>query len=374
MLRFLHLFKRQLKALTLLIGITFAFSLAVIGCSSTNNSYYDASKKHHSVEGFINNYPPNPAYQRPETGFIDSWISRIRNWTTDSTAPAPLRALEPVQADLQFILANTDQPSLTWIGHASFLLQSGSGLNILTDPIFEDHASPVPFAGPIRVQRPGLAIAELPHIDAILISHSHYDHLSLDSLKALYAQKGGPPTLFVPLGIDRWLAKNVTDGDTRHIVTMDWWDKATIKDTEIHLLPVQHWSSRTLWDRNETLWGAFAVRRPGFSFFFSGDLGYSKDIADIAARFDGFDLAAIGIGAYQPIWYRSGHVSPEEAVRIHQELKVKQSIGMHWGTFPMGKERLDQPAEDLARAKKAQGLSDQEFIVLRHGETFRVAP
>jgi len=138
-LRFSHLFKRHPRNLATSIGITFVFSLAVIGCSTTN-SYYDASKKHHSVEGFINNYPSNPAYQRPETGFIDSWTSRLRNWTTDNTSQAPLRALDPVQADLQFIQANTDQPSLTWIGHASFLLQSGSGLNILTDPIFEDRA------------------------------------------------------------------------------------------------------------------------------------------------------------------------------------------------------------------------------------------
>ncbi|MGB6055685.1 MAG: MBL fold metallo-hydrolase [Burkholderiaceae bacterium] len=95
-------------------------------------------------------------------------------------------------------------------------------MNILTDPVFEDHASPVPFAGPKRIQRPGLAITELPHIDAILISHSHYDHLSLDSLKAIYSQKSGAPLLFVPLGIDRWLARHITDGDTRHIVKMDW--------------------------------------------------------------------------------------------------------------------------------------------------------
>lgn len=352
------------------IGIIFAFSSLVVGCSTTN-PYFDPSKQHHTAEGFVNNYAPNPAYKRPEIGFIESWTSRIRNWTTDNPSRAPLRPLDPVQPDLQFIHANKSEPALTWIGHASFLLQTGSGLNILTDPIFEDRASPLPFAGPRRYQRPGLSIAELPHIDAILISHSHYDHLSLDSLKAIYAQKGGPPKLFVPLGIDRWLARNVTDGDTSHIVRLDWWDKATLNDMEIHLLPVHHWSSRTPWDRNEMLWGAFALRRPGFSFFFSGDLGYSKDITDIAARFGSFDLAAIGIGAYEPIWYRNSHVSPDEAVRIHRELKIKQSIGMHWGTFPMGQERLDQPIEDLARARKAQGLSDNDFIVLRHGETLR---
>jgi L-ascorbate metabolism protein UlaG (beta-lactamase superfamily) len=153
---------------------------------------------------------------------------------------------------------------------------------------------------------------------------------------------------------------------------MDWWDRANIKGTEIHLLPVQHWSSRTPWDRNETLWGAFAVRQPDFSFFFSGDLGYSQDISDIAARFKGFDLACIGIGAYQPLWYRNSHVTPQEAVQIHKDLGIKRSIGMHWGTFAMGEERLDQPLDDIEAARKKLGVKEDEFFVLKHGETFRV--
>lgn len=241
--------------------------------------------------------------------------------------------------------------------------------------MFEDRASPLSFAGPERLQPPGLALRELPHIDAILISHSHYDHLSLDSLRALYRQKGGAPMLLAPLGIDLWLAEHVTDGDRSRITRLDWWDKTSLRGLELQLLPVHHWSARGLVDRNETLWGAWAVTRPGFSFFFSGDLGYSKDILDIAARFPGgFDLAAIGIGAYQPVWYRNSHVSPDEAVRMHRELGVRRSIGMHWGTFPMGQERIDQAPRDLAIARQAQGVSEDAFRVLRIGETYRVPP
>jgi N-acyl-phosphatidylethanolamine-hydrolysing phospholipase D len=359
------------KLLMHAIGSAVACALLTASCSHVN-PYYDAAKRHHTPVGFTNNYAPNPAFARPETGVIESWISRIKNWTSPAPSRAPMQPLETVKADLGFIHANTGTPALTWIGHATFLLQTGSGLNILTDPVFEDRASPVPFAGPKRHQPPGIAIDQLPHIDAILLSHSHYDHLSLASLRALYAQKGGAPTLFAPLGVDLWLAKNITGGDTAHIVRLDWWDKAAFKDLEIHLLPVQHWSARTPWDRDRTLWGAFALRRPGFSFFFSGDLGYSRDIADIAARFDGFDLAAIGIGSYQPAWYRNSHVNPEEAVRIHKELRIKRSIAMHWGTFPTGQEGLDQPLEDLAAARKAHGLSEKDFTVLRHGETYRI--
>ncbi len=346
-------------------------ALLAAGCSHVN-PYYDASKPHHRQEGFANNYPSNPAYARPPQGFFASWAARIRNWSDDGSARLPLAPIPTVKPDLAFIHANKTEPALTWIGHASFLYQTGNGVNILFDPVFEDRASPLSFAGPKRQQPPGLALAELPRIDAVLISHSHYDHLSTDSLRALYQQAGGPPTFYVPLGIDLWLMENVTGGKREHIVRLDWWEKASLRGLELHLLPVHHWSARTPWDRNATLWGAWAVTRPGFNFFFSGDLGYSKDIQDIAARFEGgFDLAAIGIGAYQPVWYRNSHVSPDEAVRIHRELRVRRSVGMHWGTFPMGQERIDQAPRDLALARQAQGVADDAFFVLKIGETWR---
>jgi len=354
-------------------GAVLAASL-LAGCAQVN-PYHDAGKPHHRPEGFANNYPPNPAYQRPKVGFFAGWAGRIRNWTSDGSERLPLAPVPTVAADLGYIHANKTEPALTWIGHASFLLQTGNGVNILLDPVFEDRASPLSFAGPKRQQAPGVALSALPHIDAILISHSHYDHLSLASLRALYRQKGGAPMLYAPLGVDLWLAQHVTGGDRSRIARFDWWDKASLRGLELQFLPVHHWSARGLYDRNETLWGAWAVTRPGFSFFFSGDLGYSKDIQDIAARFPaGFDLAAIGIGAYQPVWYRNSHVSPDEAIRIHRELGVRRSVGMHWGTFPMGQERIDQAPRDLANARQAQGVSEEAFGVLRIGETLRVPP
>lgn len=358
---------------TLFISLILALGLLAGGCAH-QNPYFDARKSHHRPEGFANNYPSNPAYQRPARGFFESWAARIRNWTQDAAVRAPLEPIETVAPDLAFIHANRSEPALTWIGHATFLFQSGTGVNILTDPVFDERASPLSFAGPKRHQAPGVALADLPRIDVILISHSHYDHLSKASLRALYRQAGGPPLLVAPLGIDIWLAKNVTEGDRSRIVKLDWWEKTAYRGLELHLLPVHHWSARSLWDRNATLWGGFAVTRPGFSFFFSGDLGYSKDILDIAARFDGFDLAAIGIGAYQPLWYRSSHVSPDEALRIHRELRVKRSVGMHWGTYPMGQERLDDAPRDLATARRAQGVLDDAFFVMRHGATYKPAP
>lgn len=343
--------------------------LALSACVGTNPDY-NAAKAHHTPQGFRNNYAPNPAYQRPEIGFFESWTARLGKWTAGPENYAPRRPLETVRPDLDLIHnPPAGAPAITWIGHATFLLQTGTGINILTDPVFDERASPISFAGPKRHQPPGLALSDLPHIDVIIVSHSHYDHLSSASLKALYTQQGGPPKIYAPLGVDRWIAKHVTGGDRSHIVRMDWWDRASFRNLDIHLLPVQHWSARGLWDRNETLWGAFAIQWPGFSFFFSGDLGYSQDIADIAQRFDGFDLAAIGIGAYHPVWYRNSHATPEEAVRIHKELRIKRSIGMHWGTFPMGEERLDLAAEDLEQAREKHGLSERDFFVMQHGQT-----
>lgn len=354
----------------LLSASVLACALFASGCAH-RNPYYDAARSHHRVDGFANNYPSNPAYQRPPRGFFEGWAARIANWTEDAAMRAPLAPIVPVAPDLAFMHANRSEPALTWIGHATFLFQSGTGVNILTDPVFDARASPLPFAGPRRHQAPGVAFADLPRIDVILLSHSHYDHLSKASLRALYRQPGGPPLLVAPLGVDVWLAKNVTDGDRSRIVKLDWWEKTVYRGLELHLLPVHHWSARSLWDRNATLWGGFAVTRPGFAFFFSGDLGYSKDIGDIATRFGGFDLAAIGIGAYQPLWYRNSHVSPDDAVRIHRELRVKRSVGMHWGTYPMGQERLDQAPRDLALARAAQGVADDAFFVMRHGQTYK---
>lgn len=350
-----------------------AAGLLVAGCAH-QNPYYDAARSHHRPEGFANNYPPNPAYRRPPQGFVEGWTSRIRNWTSDGSERLPLAPIPTARPDLAYLHANGSEPALTWIGHATFLFQTGAGLNILTDPVFEERASPVSFAGPKRHQPPAIALAELPRIDVVVLSHSHYDHLSQESLRALYRQKGGPPLLIAPLGVDIWLEKNVTGGERSRIVKLDWWDKTTVQGHEIQLLPVFHWSARSPWDRNQTLWGGYAVTRPGFSFFFSGDLGYSRDIPDIAARYpEGFDLAAIGIGAYQPVWYRNSHVSPDEALRIHRELKVKRSVGMHWGTFPMGQERLDQAPRDLALARQAQGVAEDAFFVLPVGGTYRPA-
>ena len=270
------------------------------------------------------------------------------------------------------------QPAVTWVGHATMLVQA-DGLNILTDPVFSNRASPVQFAGPPRAQPPGLSIAQLPPIDVVLISHNHYDHLDIDTVKAL-ANVAPSATLFiVPLGLKVWF-KNI--GIT-NVKELDWWESVTVKGVEFNLTPVQHWSARGLGDRSQTLWGGWAVFGPDMHWYFSGDTGYSQDFTDTQKRFasrqttalgGGFDIALIAVGAYEPRWFmKEQHVNPAEAVQIHKDLKAKRSVGVHWGTFELTDEPLDQPPKDLAMALTAANISDVEFFLLAIGQTRLIA-
>jgi len=372
-------------------------------CSTPPNPYYDASRRHHRPDGFQDNY----VEFKPKNFFTDVLLGwQIPSWFK-GLPPAPEAPPPVVAPDLAFIASNTGaqaRPAATFIGHATVLVQvptANGSLNVLTDPVFGERASPVSFAGPKRFQPPGVALKDLPRIDLVLVSHNHYDHLDEDSVKALNAQAGGPPLFVVPLGIKPWLAeRGVTNA-----VELDWWDSVTLPATpsaasaqplvqrngagidagaksdavQVFLTPAQHWSARGLGDRMKTLWGGFALLSPKLHVFYSGDTGYSKDFADIQARLaprqadaqgGGFDLALLPVGAYEPRWFmKDQHVNPDESVRIHRELHARRSLGVHWGTFSLTDEALDQPPKDLAAARKAQGVADDAFFTLAIGET-----
>lgn len=325
--------------------------------------YYDSAKPHHTREGFRNNYPH---WER-----ASFWAWQWERWRNGVPKPAreTLRAQPP---DLAFLNANHDEPSATWIGHATVLVQIG-GKNILTDPHFSERASPFSFIGPKRFVAPGIDIEQLPHIDAVLISHDHYDHLDEPTLRRLNAQAGGPPKFFVPLGVKPWLADRGIS-NAINIEELDWWDSRQYEGLTIHFVPSQHWSGRWLTDRNRRLWGGFAVLHSSLRFLYTGDTGYSRDFADIGARFGYFDLAAIPIGAYEPRWFmRMQHVDPAEAVQIHQDVHARYSVGVHWGTFELTDESLDEPPVRLAAARRQQGVPDERFFLLQIGETRRLA-
>jgi L-ascorbate metabolism protein UlaG (beta-lactamase superfamily) len=329
------------------------------------NPYFDPDKPHHTREGFRNNHPVHP----PAAADLMRFRREMSVW---KHRPAPSIDLSPVAPDLAFLRANRSEPTITWIGHSTVLFQI-AGRNILTDPIFSERASPLAFAGPRRHQPPGIALADLPPIDLVVISHSHYDHLDRRSVRALCRQAGGPPAFAVPLGLERWFRRRVPRASV--VVALDWWNETKVAGLRLALVPVHHWSARTPWDRNRNLWGAWVIEGSGCKAFFSGDIAYSRDVAEVGRRYGPFDIAAIAIGHYEPRWMMSqSHINPEEAVRIHLELRARRSLGIHWGTFErLTAEPLDQPPRDLALARRANGVAEEDFFLLRHGETRRLA-
>lgn len=335
---------------------------------------------HHRPDGFQNNHVE---FETKGLGDVLRW-----RWNTfrEHLPPAPRFPTPTITPNLIFIQSNAlagdaMQPAITWIGHATMLAQLG-GLTLLTDPVFSERVSPVSFAGPKRHVAPGLALSELPHIDLVLISHNHYDHLDEDSVQALSKQPGGSPLFIVPLGVKAWMADH---GITR-VVELDWWQAHQVDapggPVEVMLTPSQHWSGRGLTDRLKTLWGGYAVIAPDLHFFFAGDTGYSRDFSDIRKHFEqrqtaaeggGFDIALIPIGAYEPRWFmQTQHVNPDEAVQLHLDLGAKHSVGVHWGTFVLTDESLDQPPIDLAEARHRKVVDDEAFFVMAVGETRRL--
>jgi N-acyl-phosphatidylethanolamine-hydrolysing phospholipase D len=339
-------------------------------------------RKHHRDGTFQNRY-----VEFATQGTLAFWRWRLAAWR-DGLPPPPTTPIPAVTPDRAFIAANAKagaamRPAATWIGHATVLVQVG-GLNVITDPIFSERASPLSFAGPLRHQPPALALAELPRIDAVLLSHNHYDHADVDSLRALARQGGGEPLFVVPLG----LSPLVADAGATRIAELDWWQSITLDGAsgpvEIVLTPVQHWSGRRLDDRMRTLWGGFALFAPDAHVYFSGDTGYSPDFADTRARFasrqaaargGSFDLALLPIGAYEPRWFmQPQHMNPDEAVRAHLDLGARMSLGIHWGTFGLSDEPLDRPPRDLAAALASRGMRDDAFVTLPIGGTLRIRP
>ena len=290
-----------------------------------------------------------------------------QRWRDDLPKPPSLQ-LQALPVDTVSVKSNCTngrciKPQALWLGHATVLLQAG-GSNLLFDPVFSQRASPVGFLGPKRANPPALKPNDLPYIDAVFISHNHYDHLDKASVLALSQQVGGSPRFFVPLGLATWFQDIGID----NVVELDWWDKGHMSGADIHFVPAHHWSARGLFDRNETLWGGWVATTADGRFYFAGDTGWSDDFASIGARFPGIDLAAIPIGAYAPRWFMgSQHVDPAQAVDIFKAVGAQRAFGMHWGTFELTDESLDQPPRDLAQALENASVSREDFKVLRLG-------
>lgn len=257
-----------------------------------------------------------------------------------------------------------EPPSVTFIGHATFLIRVG-GLNILTDPIYSERASPVGFAGPKRVRKPGVMFEDLPKIDIVLISHNHFDHLDIDTLSRL--KKRDNPIILAGLGVDLYLQEQGLDRS----FSLDWGEKFELSGTEFVFLECRHFSSRGVLDRNKTLWGSYGIFSAGKSIYFAGDTGYSSHFKEQGELYKEFDLALLPIGAYEPRWFmKNVHLNPDDAVRAHLDLNAKKSIGIHFGTFQLTAEPVDEPQKALARAKEKYKVPEQDFIAPEFGNTY----
>jgi L-ascorbate metabolism protein UlaG (beta-lactamase superfamily) len=252
---------------------------------------------------------------------------------------------------------------ITFINHSTFLIQL-KGLNILTDPIWSERASPFGWSGPKRMRPPGVKLDDLPHIDAILLSHNHYDHLDISTLKKFSKQYN--PKIYTSLGVGKFLKNHGIIA----ITEMDWWQEQMLNnETEIVAVPAQHFSGRGMFDRDATLWAGFVIRMKEGNIYFAADTGYNDDtFKEIGEKCSPITLSIIPIGAYEPRWFMSPiHCSPDEAVKIHRDVKSTFSVGSHFGTFPLADEGREQPVIDLKKAMDTMNIPPHEFIVLKEG-------
>lgn len=352
----------------------FLFLVALIpllaGCSLPQEvSDFDpkAPKAHHTATGFRNLYMDDSK----KAGFFD-FLFNVR-YKEDWPDEEELRLSTPtpqVSVNLSLLKSPPHTELLvTWLGHSTLLIQY-QGLNILTDPIFSDRASPFSFAGPRRYTDVALRMEDLPPIDAVVISHDHYDHMDTATIEAI----GNSAHWYVPLGN----AALLNSVKVTNVTELDWWEAAELADVKFILTPTQHWSGRGLFDRYQTLWGSWTIdfKDQSQKLWFGGDTGYNDvQFKEIGDKLGPFNMSFIPIGAYEPRWFmKNAHVNPEEAVKIHQDIKSEKSIGIHWGTFVLTSEEVTRPLIDLKIAVQKYGLAADAFITLPVGGSYDGKP
>lgn len=293
-------------------------------------------------------------------------VSRRRQPVSDHMPPSSVRAKVPDAADPRL--------SITWIGHSTFLIQA-AGLSVLTDPIWSDRASPVQFAGPRRHSPPGLSFDALPAIDAVFLSHDHYDHLDSVTVRRLAARYPGAQWI-APVGVGAFLLRR---GAAR-VAEMDWWQSRTFGGISVDCTPAQHFSGRYPWNRNSTLWAGWVIGLGGKRVFFAGDTGLHPEFTSIARRFGPLHAAILPIGAYEPRWFmRPVHMNPEDATEAYVHISETDGssecvfVPSHWGTFRLTDEPLDEPPRHLLHAWTAAGLPTSRLRQLSPGETLALS-
>ncbi len=326
-----------------------------------------AADAHHTGNGRFRN-PWLRARSRRFGGFL-RWALMERPFRRMPPDPDP-SVFPLVESSVSYPRAGRGELSLTWVGHSTTLLQLGQR-NILTDPIWSQRASPVSFAGPRRWVDPGLPLDGLPDIDVVLISHNHYDHLDDRTVQDI-AERSPEAAWCVPLGVEDFVRQR----GVRQTYQLDWWEEVQLDGLRIACTSAQHFSGRNLRDRNASLWCGWALSDGEFSVFYAGDTGLHPEFGRIAEAFGPFDIAILPIGAYEPQWFMSpAHLNPEEAVRAFADLRSNGGRGrcvmvpVHFGTFKLSDEPMDEPPRRTREAWLRAGLPMEDLWLLAHGET-----
>ena len=331
--------------------------LILVACAGAGTESGSGQPAHHVKGGFRN---PDPDFARA-SGWT-RWTFILRRSMQSLTSP---RRFDAPRVTNDGAALRTQPPSttITWVGHATLLVQV-DGLNVLTDPQWSDRAGPTSWLGPRRLGPPGLAFEALPRIDVVVISHDHYDHLDLPTVKRLAAAHD--PLFIVPLGLKPWFADN---GMTR-VEELDWWQEREHGGVRFTCVPAQHFSQRSFWDANRRLWASWAIAGREKRLYFAGDTGYFAGFKEAGRRLGPFDVAALPIGAYVPAeimkWV---HVTPEESVQAFVDLSARTMVAMHWGTFDLADEPLDEPPVRMIAEIQRRNIEPSRAWILKVGES-----
>jgi Predicted Zn-dependent hydrolases of the beta-lactamase fold len=331
------------------------FLCILMSCSCSPRYYNGPVTDHFDGERFFN---PGKPENKPFSQVLKWYATRQRQpWPDFSELPSTDKPPSKVEGK---------GLRVGFVGHVTLLIQT-QGLNILVDPVWSDRASPVTWAGPERVHPPGIRFDDLPPIDAVLISHNHYDHLDLATVARLWQRDR--PLIIVPLGNDKLIRDHIA---AARIETRDWGGHVTVAPgLTVHLEPMHHWSARSLWDRNRALWAAFVLVTSGGSIYFVGDTGYGNgdNFRAVAAKHGPFRLAVLPIGSYEPRWFMAdNHMNPEEAVKAWNDLGQPLMLPIHYSVFQLADTGYETPLRDLQTAMRAAAVPDGRIRPLKPGD------
>ncbi len=335
-------------------------TLLLLSCSTspTHDIWAEGKPKHHTKTGF-RNYPTVPEPQSASLGF---YIRRV--WGSFVFPDVPVDHYLPENKAIEQYQQLIGQDSITWIGHATFLINI-DGVTILTDPFLTDNASPFKYFGPERFVQPGIGLDNLPPIDIIVVSHNHLDHLDAETVESLPGKEN--IRVYVPLGLKPFFAER----GYNFVTELDWNQSSVYNQIRFTALPAVHYSMRGTNDRNKTLWCSWSISSPSGKYYFSGDTSYSPTIFKEIGKNDGpYDLAMISIGAYKV--RETGlesHLTPEQAIKVAAEIGTKKILGMHWGTIELSDEPHWQPPVRFKKAAHENGVTSEQAWLMKIGET-----